>query len=90
MGHGEHVVELAVAGGDHTVAFARYQAAFAKYAKVARNGSAGRFLAPLTARGITMRNWMFKYGVLFRAMERMTDRFATDIDLVDYPTLLGR
>lgn len=76
--------ELHRAGGDHTVAFRRYTELFRPYAKVSKQGNAGRFLAPGTARGIRMRNWMFNRGALFGAMMKLTDRFATKIDLPDY------
>lgn len=76
--------ELHRAGGDHTVAFRRYTELFRPYAKVSKQGNAGRFLAPGTARGIRMRNWMFKRATLFGAMMKLTDRFATRIDLPDY------
>ena len=76
--------ELHRAGGDHTVAFRRYTELFRPYAKVSRQGNAGRFLAPHTRRGITMRNWTFRHAALFGAMMKLTDRFATRIDLPDY------
>ncbi|WP_336213350.1 FAD-dependent monooxygenase [Nonomuraea sp. LPB2021202275-12-8] len=79
--------ELAAAGGDHRAGFAGYEKAFRGYAKVARQGSAGPFLAPATPARIRMRNWIFKRRLLFGAMMRMTDRFATDIELKDYGRL---
>ncbi|GAA3123771.1 FAD-dependent monooxygenase [Streptosporangium carneum] len=79
--------ELAEAGGDHRVAFARYEEVFRDYAKVARQGNAGPFLAPPTPARIRMRNWTFNRRLLFRAMMKMTDRFATNIALKDYPAL---
>ncbi|GAA4199693.1 FAD-dependent monooxygenase [Streptosporangium oxazolinicum] len=81
--------ELAAAGGDHRTAFRAYEEAFRGYAKVARQGSAGPFLAPATWGRIRMRNWVFKRRFLLRAMLRLTDRFATDIRLKDYPALTG-
>ena len=47
-------------------------------------GGTARFLAPGTPRGIRMRNWIFKRSALFTAMMKLTDRFATKIDLPDY------
>ncbi|MFL6119117.1 FAD-dependent monooxygenase [Actinophytocola sp.] len=76
--------ELHRAGGDHSVAFRRYTELFRPYAKVSKQGNAGRFLAPGSARGIRMRNWMFNRRVLFGAMMKLTDRFATRIDLPTY------
>lgn len=77
--------ELAAADGDHRTAFARYQEHFRRYSKVTRKGNAGSFLAPPTRRRIKMRNSMFRRRFLMGAMLKITDRFATDIDLRDYP-----
>ncbi|MEV6032555.1 FAD-dependent monooxygenase [Nonomuraea sp. NPDC052116] len=76
--------ELKRAGGDHRVAFAQYEEQMRGYAKVAKNGNAGPFLAPRTRRGIRMRNWMFKYSFLLGWMMKMTDKFANDITLKEY------
>jgi 2-polyprenyl-6-methoxyphenol hydroxylase-like FAD-dependent oxidoreductase len=81
--------ELAAAGGDHRVAFRRYEEEFRGYAKVARKGNAGPFLAPPTQARITMRNQMFKRRLLLKSMLWMTDRFASNIDLKDYPAPAG-
>jgi len=81
--------ELAAANGDHRVAFARYEEKFRPYAKVSKNGNAGPFLAPRTRAGIRARNQLFRSGPLLRSMLWMTDRFATRIDLEDYPELVG-
>ncbi|MEV4580812.1 FAD-dependent monooxygenase [Nonomuraea jabiensis] len=76
--------ELKRAGGDHRVAFAQYEEQMRGYAKVAKNGNAGPFLAPRTRKGIRMRNWLFKYSFLLGWMMRMTDKFANDIALKEY------
>ena len=76
--------ELLAADGDHRVAFRRYEEQFREYATIAKRGNAGQFLAPGTRMRMRMRNWMLRSGFLMRAMLRMTDRFATDIDLKDY------
>lgn len=76
--------ELHRAGGDHTTAFGRYTELFRPYAKVSKQGTAGKFLAPGTSRGIRMRNWMFNRKALFGAMMKLTTRFATKIDLPNY------
>ncbi|TDE26917.1 FAD-dependent oxidoreductase [Nonomuraea mesophila] len=76
--------ELAAAGGDHRVAFARYEEQLRGYARVARNGNAGPFLAPATRTRIRLRNLMFKSGFLLGMMLKLTDKFATNIDLKDY------
>ncbi|TQC50842.1 FAD-dependent oxidoreductase [Rhodococcus sp. WS4] len=79
--------ELAAADGDHRVAFGRYDEQMHRYAKIARKGSAGPFLAPKSAARIRLRNWTFKSRTLFGLMMKLTDSFATDIDLQDYPAL---
>jgi 2-polyprenyl-6-methoxyphenol hydroxylase-like FAD-dependent oxidoreductase len=77
--------ELAAADGDHRVAFRRYEELFRDYATISRKGNAGPFLAPRTRTRMALRNWTFRSRVLLGLMMRMTDRFATDIDLPDYP-----
>ncbi|MEU4342253.1 FAD-dependent monooxygenase [Nocardia sp. NPDC023852] len=87
---GAYVVagELALADDDHAVAFARYNEIMKRYAKIAGNSNAGRFLAPKTARGIKLRNWFFG-SRLFTLMLKYSDNAANDIDLRDYPALVG-
>lgn len=79
--------ELVAAGGDHRVAFQRYEDAFRDYAKVSKKSSAGPFLAPGTKMRMRMRNWTFKSRFLLRIMLKMTDNFATGIELKDYTSL---
>ena len=76
--------ELARAGGDHTIAFARYDEIMRRYARIAGNSNAGRFMAPKTAWGIRARNW-FLGSRWFPLMMKFGDRAANDIDLADYP-----
>ncbi|NUP66528.1 MAG: FAD-dependent oxidoreductase [Nonomuraea sp.] len=76
--------ELAAAGGDHRTAFAEYERQMRGYAKIAKSGNAGPFLAPGSRAKIRMRNWTFKAGFLFGLMMKLTDKFATDITLKDY------
>jgi hypothetical protein len=66
------------------VAFRRYEDGFRQYAKIAKQGSAGPFLAPGNRVKLALRNWTFKSKFLLRMMLRMTDSFATDIELKDY------
>lgn len=80
--------ELALADGDHTGAFARYDELMKRYAKIAGNSNAGRFLAPRTARGIRMRNW-FLGSRMFDLMLKYSDNAANDIELRDYPALVA-
>jgi 2-polyprenyl-6-methoxyphenol hydroxylase-like FAD-dependent oxidoreductase len=76
--------ELLAAGGDHRVAFARYEEQFRGYAKISQRGSAGPFLAPPSPLRIRLRDWTFKSRFLLGLMLRATDKFATDIELKDY------
>jgi 2-polyprenyl-6-methoxyphenol hydroxylase-like FAD-dependent oxidoreductase len=76
--------ELAAADGDHRAAFAEYERQMRGYAKIAKSGNAGPFLAPGSPARIRMRNWMFKSGFLLKMMLKLTDKFATDIELKDY------
>ena len=78
--------ELAVADGDHTAAYARYDEIMRRYAKIAGNTNTGRFLAPRTAWGIRARNW-FLGSRAFSLMVKYGDNAANDIDLADYPAL---
>ncbi|RSD07881.1 FAD-dependent monooxygenase [Amycolatopsis eburnea] len=76
--------ELLAAGGDHEIAFARYEELFRGYAKVSQRGSAGPFLAPPSPLRIKLRDWTFKSRFLLGLMLKATDKFATDIELKDY------
>ncbi|MDA2806717.1 hypothetical protein [Nocardiopsis suaedae] len=58
-----------------------------RYAKAARKGNAGRFLAPRSTAGIRMRAALFASATAKRAMLRMVDDTASDIALPDYPAL---
>ena len=80
--------ELAVAGGDHTVAYARYNEIMRRYAKIAGQSNAGRFLAPRTALGIRARNW-FLGSRAFDLMMKYVDNASNDIELQDYPSLVA-
>jgi len=76
--------ELMRADGDHRVAFARYEEKLRGYARVAKKGNAGPFLAPPTRLRMRLRNWTFKSSLLLRILLKMTDNFATDIRLELY------
>jgi 2-polyprenyl-6-methoxyphenol hydroxylase-like FAD-dependent oxidoreductase len=76
--------ELLKTNGDHRAAFARYEEQLRTYAKVSQRASAGPFLAPPSRLRIKLRNWTFKSRFLLRMMLKMTDDFATDIELKDY------
>jgi 2-polyprenyl-6-methoxyphenol hydroxylase-like FAD-dependent oxidoreductase len=76
--------ELHRAGGDHTVAFRRYEDVFRRYASVSQKVNAGRLLAPATRFGIRVRNLMFSALTLASPLMRLVDRPATNIRLEDY------
>jgi 2-polyprenyl-6-methoxyphenol hydroxylase-like FAD-dependent oxidoreductase len=77
--------ELAKANGDHRMAYPRYDVVMHPYAKIARKGSAGPFMAPRTALRIRLRNWIFTNRLMFKLMMKMTDSYANDVQLQDYP-----
>ncbi|RJO75892.1 FAD-dependent oxidoreductase [Nocardia panacis] len=77
--------ELAVAGGEYTTAFARYDEIMLGYTKLADSSNAGRFFAPKTALGIRFRNW-FLGSKGMDLMVRMAAK-SKNIELVDYPAL---
>ncbi|MCF6467646.1 FAD-dependent oxidoreductase [Nonomuraea sp. MG754425] len=76
--------ELAAAGGEHRAAFAEYERQFQRYAKIAKNGNAGPFLAPATPTRLRMRNRMLRSGLMMGLMTKLGDKFATDIALKSY------
>lgn len=76
--------ELHAAGGDHRVAFARYEERFRGYAKISQRGTAGPFLAPPSRLRIALRDRMFNSRFLLGLMLKATDKFATGIELPDY------
>ncbi|GLZ56387.1 FAD-dependent monooxygenase [Actinomycetospora sp. NBRC 106378] len=78
--------ELMTAGGDASRAFAAYDAKFRGYAKVADKVNAGALLAPPTRTRIWLRNKLFSVAPLFLGVMALMDRFATDIELEDYPS----
>jgi 2-polyprenyl-6-methoxyphenol hydroxylase-like FAD-dependent oxidoreductase len=80
--------ELALADGDHTVAFARYEEIMKRYTRKADDASPGRFLAPKTARGIRLRNW-FLGSRGFTLMVKYGDSAKNDIDLKNYPEIIA-
>ncbi|MFD6351171.1 FAD-dependent monooxygenase [Nocardia tengchongensis] len=79
--------ELAVADGDHTVAFARYEDIMKRYMRKADDARPGPFLAPKTALGLRFRNW-FLGSRAFDMMLKYADSAKNDIELRDYPALL--
>jgi len=80
--------ELALADGDYGVAYPRYNEIMCRYAKIAGQSNAGRFLAPRTALGLRGRNW-FLGSRAFPLMMKYADNASNDIDLRDYPSLVA-
>ncbi|MFI5715893.1 FAD-dependent monooxygenase [Nocardia sp. NPDC051750] len=78
--------ELASAGGDHTVAFARYDRIMRGYTKLGGNSNPGRFLAPKTAYGLRLRNW-FLGSRWFDLMDKYAADAKDDLELADYPLM---
>ena len=84
--------ELARAGGDHTVAFPRYEEKIREYAKGCQKlaDGAGPFLAPRTRRGIRIRNMSHRLMArrpMVSWLNKMTVKAAADIELDDYMPL---
>ncbi|WP_040812301.1 FAD-dependent monooxygenase [Nocardia concava] len=80
--------ELAMADGDHTVAFARYEEIMKRLLRKADEASPGRFIAPRTARGLRMRNW-FVRSRGFKLMVKFGENAKNDIDLKNYPEMVA-
>ena len=81
--------ELAVAGGDHRTAFARYEAEIRDYAKGCQKlaNNAGPFLAPPTRWKIWSRNQVYRMlssRTLSGVFNKMTTKAANAITLKDY------
>jgi 2-polyprenyl-6-methoxyphenol hydroxylase-like FAD-dependent oxidoreductase len=83
--------ELAAAGGDHTVAFPRYEDRIGAFARRAQKGgaSAGRFLAPRTAHGLAIRNWLHNRAWFMTMTYKVAGGRSTGIDLPDYESTAG-
>ncbi|AEV87529.1 FAD-dependent oxidoreductase [Actinoplanes sp. SE50] len=79
--------ELAAAGGDHRVAFPRYRQRLAKFARGTQKGgdTTGRFLAPRTARGIRLRNYLNNRQWFLDATFKVAAGRSTDLQLPEYP-----
>ncbi|MFI1191813.1 FAD-dependent monooxygenase [Micromonospora sp. NPDC020750] len=94
MGTGTAVVaayvlagELAAAGGDHTVAFPRYERLLADFARRCQKGgdTTGRFFAPRTAAAARVRNGLLNRPLLMTMMLRTAEDRSNNIELPDYP-----
>jgi 2-polyprenyl-6-methoxyphenol hydroxylase-like FAD-dependent oxidoreductase len=79
--------ELAAAGGDHTAAFPAYEERIRDFARGTQKGgdTTGRFLAPRTARGIRMRNYLHNQGWFIKLSFKIAHDRSTGVKLPDYP-----
>jgi 2-polyprenyl-6-methoxyphenol hydroxylase-like FAD-dependent oxidoreductase len=83
--------EIAAAGGDHVLAFARYEERIRDYAKQCQSGArtVGKFMAPRTRVGIAARNASLRLAYLLPGkglMERIAMRRASNVTFGDYPS----
>ncbi|MDG4865142.1 FAD-dependent monooxygenase [Streptomyces sp. T-3] len=81
--------ELAAVHGDHTAAFAAYEAEIGAYAKGCQkiSGNAGPFLAPPTEKKIRSRDRAYRMlssRFLAGFFKRLTEKAASDLRLKDY------
>lgn len=79
--------ELAAAGNDVATALRRYDQVMHPYARIARRGNAGGFLAPRSTTAIRLRNLCFRNRVLYAMQLRLANAFANEIELATYPAL---
>lgn len=79
------VGELVAAGGDHRIAFPRYEGRLRAFAQRCQQGGAraGKFLAPRTRLGLELRNRLLSRRLLLNAMLRV-GRDVSTVDLPDY------
>jgi len=93
MGNGTALVEayalageLAAAGGDHTIAFPRYERLVASFARAAQKGgeTTGSFLAPRTAFGLRARDWAMNRKLFMTLTFKIAADRSSGIDLPDY------
>ncbi|MEW2049075.1 hypothetical protein [Streptomyces sp. NPDC005476] len=94
MGTGSAVVatyvlagELARARSDHRAAFARYEDRLRKYAEGCQAGGdrTGKFLAPVTATGISLRNTPLSRRLFLHGMLKLGEKVSSTVALPDYP-----
>jgi len=82
--------ELAAAGNDVATALHRYDQVMHPYARIARRGNAGGFLAPRSAMAIRLRDLCFRNRLLYAMQLKLADAFANDVELPAYPELSAR
>jgi 2-polyprenyl-6-methoxyphenol hydroxylase-like FAD-dependent oxidoreductase len=83
--------ELAAAGGDHTVAFDRYEQRIGKFARGTQKGgdTTGMFLAPKTATGIRLRNALNNQKWFLTMTFKIAADRSTNLTLPDYENVLS-
>ncbi len=83
--------ELALAGGDHRAALARYERRVSRFARRAQRGgdTTGRFLAPRTARGIRIRNDLHNRTWFVDLTYRIAADRSQNVTLPDYAALVS-
>jgi 2-polyprenyl-6-methoxyphenol hydroxylase-like FAD-dependent oxidoreductase len=83
--------ELALAGGDHRVAFPRYESRVTRFARRTQRGgdTTGRFLAPRTAHGLKIRNYLHNQGWFMRTTYGIAAGRSTGVSLPDYESLVS-
>ncbi|MEV8377201.1 FAD-dependent monooxygenase [Kribbella sp. NPDC056861] len=79
--------ELLRAEGDHTNAFAQYEAKYRDYASVSQKINAGRLLAPKSRPGIVGRNLLFTTMKVFSPAMKALEGPAKNLDLENYSAL---
>lgn len=78
--------ELALAGGDHVVAFPEYQQRLRSYVgRWQRGANPGQFLAPSTASRLWLRDAMFRTRLMRRLLVSSGKSMATTSELPAYP-----
>ncbi|WP_433295347.1 FAD-dependent monooxygenase [Actinoplanes sp. CA-030573] len=84
--------ELAAARGDHRVAFPAYEKRIGKFARGTQKGgdTTGKFLAPKTATGIRLRNYLNNQKWFIDLTFKIAGDRSTDVVLPDYATSGGR
>jgi 2-polyprenyl-6-methoxyphenol hydroxylase-like FAD-dependent oxidoreductase len=84
--------ELAIAGGDHRAAFARYEQRVGRFARGTQKGgdTTGKFLAPKSDRGIRLRNYFNNQKWFMDLTFKIASDRSTNLDLPAYETLALR
>jgi len=78
--------ELAAAGGDHRAAFPAYERRIGKFARGTQKGgdTTGKFLAPKTASGIRLRNYLNNRKWFLDLTFKIAADRSTNLELPDY------